>query len=408
LATAHASKNLCFIVTSYWAYGELAIAMDFASRARDGGHNALFVIPPSHESIVKQSGFDYMILLPKSKKINIRLLNAIEKTFRPDMVILSDFLNYVFCEAHYGLQSDDLAIFSGKIGAFDIYDFGSSQGKVDTYGFLARNMQQLSVDRYDVLLQPCPVNHTSGKAGKIFRYKLFGTLRACSEEERSDSREKLGIAKKEKLVLLTSAIWQQQYRLYEDIAPFIRACNKNTEAILRALGPEYKIVSVGAQSLFTEGAPDNFRHFDKLPPARFREVAASCDVCVSNNYISTSMARAVLEGIPVLLLSNSIVKSESKEQWLRYDGRQLPAILDECRRAYPFRMFPVGWYGFLKDIVKNNPFYSLMMHAELFHTEDAVERIERLASGSSDFSLKRKSYIDRLENLPGIEEVFSI
>ncbi|MCU0285179.1 MAG: DUF6365 family protein, partial [Acidobacteria bacterium] len=124
-------KVICFIVTSFWAYGELTIAVDFALRAKKAGYEPVFLIPPSHEAIIKQNNIQYLTLIPGARKLNVILLNEIKTKYEPAAVVLADFLNYLFCERHYGLTIDDLAIFPGKIGAFDIYNFETSQGRVD-------------------------------------------------------------------------------------------------------------------------------------------------------------------------------------------------------------------------------------------------------------------------------------
>ena len=44
-------RTVLFIVTSFWAYGELAIATEFARQMPGSGYRPLFLIPPSHRAI---------------------------------------------------------------------------------------------------------------------------------------------------------------------------------------------------------------------------------------------------------------------------------------------------------------------------------------------------------------------
>ena len=47
------SRTVLFIVTSFWAYGELAIATEFAGRMAGTGFRPLFLVPPTHREQVR-------------------------------------------------------------------------------------------------------------------------------------------------------------------------------------------------------------------------------------------------------------------------------------------------------------------------------------------------------------------
>lgn len=403
-------RTICFIVTSYWAYGELTIALEFARRLSLGKYKPLFLIPPSHEEILKQDRIDYLTLVPKSRKLNLILLHEIKNRYDPAAVVLADFFNYHFCERHYGLTVNDLEIFRGKLGTFDIYEFQTTGGRVDTYGFLAANMRGLTLEAYDFLLQPCPVNHFKKKNNKEFRYSLLETVSERTEEKKQATRNRLGIGKDEKIILTTSAIWQKRYRLYEEIVPFIEACHRTMETVFEGLPGNVRVISVGSQVLFTDRRKDNFTHYDKLLPDRFRSIVEAADLYISNNYISTSMVKIVLSGVPTLLVQNSILKRKGTVTWFKYKNRKLPGILENCPVVYPFRMFPPGWYRFLKHIVTGNPFYSLMEHSELFTPAAMKKQILELLSLTwpSRLDEKRKAYLENLEKLPSVAKDFVI
>jgi len=334
------------------------------------------------------------------------LLNEIKLTYNPAAVVLADFLNYHFCERHYGLTVDDLAIFPGKIGAFDIYDFEATRGGVDTYGFYAKNMKNLSLGSYEFLLQPCPVNHFEKKKEKEFRYNLFSQLESRTKEEKESARRSLGITGDQKILLITSAIWQQKYRAYKDIVPFVTACNKMLEDVLDTLPENIRVISIGHQTLYPDRETDRFTHYDKMLPDQFRKVTSAADLYVSNNYISTSMIKMVLSGIPTLLIQNSIFKKNGAVKWYKYKNRDIPGILDQCPVAYPFRLFPVGWYRFLHGIVKNNPFFSLILQAELFAAQELREKILKIMENQEMFDERRNAYLESLNKLPSIEKDF--
>ncbi|GAA0121928.1 MAG: hypothetical protein KID00_11145 [Clostridium argentinense] len=75
--------NVAFIVTSYWAYGELLIALQFAKRIKKHGFSPYFFVPPSHEKVLKEEDILYSILFPKLGKINHILLQDYENKYKP-------------------------------------------------------------------------------------------------------------------------------------------------------------------------------------------------------------------------------------------------------------------------------------------------------------------------------------
>jgi hypothetical protein len=399
------SRRACYIVTSFWAHGELHMALDLAVRQRAAGVEPIFVIPPSHVDQTRARGIAYETLIPGSGKLNAMLLGDVWRRLRPDTVILADFLNYAFCERHYGLTAGDLAVFDAPISAFDIYDFGASGGRVDTYGFRAKNLSEASVAGYHRLLQPVPVVPPEPSDGeRIIRYPLFEELEPYTSAERDAAREALGFGPADRVVLVTSALWQHTHRPYRDVQPFLDACRRALDEILARLPATVVVVGAGGVGESVPGV----RRYTTLPAADFDRLTAACDLYVGNNYISTSMARMVLRGVPTLLLSSSVVKHpDGRYSWPGRAGAALPAALETVPRVYPFRMFPVGWHAFLRPLVAGNDFYRVMRHAELFEPDACVElAAAMLRGGDADRSASaRLGYLARLGKLPSAAEV---
>ena len=403
------TRYACYIVTSFWAYGELHMALDLAVRQRAAGIEPVFLIPPSHAELTRAKGIHYETLIPGSGKLNTMLLRDVQRRFRPGAVILADFLNFSFCERHYGLTLDDLDVFEAPVSTFDIYDFGQTSGRVDTYGFYARNMRGISVDRYHRLLQPSPiVPPDQPRNEQIIKYPLFEDLDRASDQARARARAELGFGERDRVVLVTSAMWQKMHRSYDEVLPFIDACKQALDEILARVARDAVIVSVGASGVGESREIPGLRQHGYLPAAEFDRIAAACDLYVSNNYISTSMGRLVLKGVPTLLIQNSISKHpDGGYVWFGREQTPLPPLLDQVARAYPFRMYPVGWHSFLRPVVARNDFYRIMRHAELFDVDGTVDLIETILSGGdadrSELVLER--YRAKIRKLPTAAEI---
>jgi hypothetical protein len=399
----------CYIVTSFWAYGELNIALDLARRQRAVGIEPVFLIPPSHVELSTAKGIRSETLIPGSGKLNVMLMRDVQRRFRPKAVILADFLNYSFCERHYGLTLDDLDVFESPVSTFDLYDFGQTGGRVDTYGFYAKNMRDISVDRYHHLLQPSPiVPPDPPRNNQIIKYPLFEDLGRASARERDEARRHLGFGPRDRVILVTSALWQKMHRSHDAVQPFIAACGKALDEILARVSRDAVVVSVGGSGVGESREIPGLRQYGHLPADEFDRVAAACDLYVSNNYISTSMGRLVLKGVPTLLIQNSISRHPDGEYvWFGRSDRALPPLLESVGRAYPFRMYPVGWHSFLRPVVERNDFYRIMRHTELFDIDGSAALIEAILR---DEDARRSEHVweryrAQLQQLPTAAEI---
>ena len=396
--------RLLFIVTSFWAYGELQIAMDFATGMKNAGNAVQFLIPPSHTKKVESKGFSYQVLIPNAGKLNRILFQDIELTYQPTHIVLSDFLNYAFCERHYGVTEKDITLYSGLIGTFDLYDFALAGKQVDTYGFRAKEMAKLNIDSYDFLLQPCPVNQTdSKKNANIFRYRMFQDICPRTEEEKEKARTFFKIAEEEKIILMTGAVWQSSFRPYAKVKQIVETVDNAVLKLIEGLPKTYKIYWIGPRCSPFSNKDNRIKQIDSLPAEQFEMLADAADVFLSMNYISTSMVRAALHGIPVVLLGNSFVKRDGK-QW-SLENRKNNSIVAGMEEVYPFRMFPVGWYSFLKPTVQKNSFYQLTKCTEIFETTNVIETVKQMACMNFEqCQFRLENYKQKWNLLPTVQE----
>jgi len=369
-------RHFLFIVTSFWAFGELQIASDFASELIRLGAKVLFLIPPSHVRKIRTQSIPYRTLIPQGVTINRIILRDIEESFSPDYIILSDFLNYSFCHKHYGLTLSDLSVFSGSIGAFDLYNFASTRGKIDTYGFRAKEMSQLSLSDYAFLLQPCPVNIPAlSEVNNNLRYRLFNSVSCRSEADIARSRDSLKMKPSEKLIVMTGAVWQSSFRPYANVHKMVSAIDGVIIQMLQNLPDYVKTLWIGPRRTDMPKGMPQIQQVDSLSQQEFESCVDGADVFISMNYISTSMIRAALRGVPVVLLGNSFLKRAGESRYVTSRNPE-PDILRDIDDVYPFRMFPVGWYSFLEPVVNGNPFYRLTKRAEVFDIQSVYETIE--------------------------------
>lgn len=407
--------NILFIVTSYWAYGELLIALQFAQELQKDGHKTYFLIPPTHKKIVQKNNIPYTELIPNVGAINRILMKDIEIRYKPEFIILSDFLNYNFCEKHYGINNKDLEIFSGKIGTFDNFDWKLERKMMDTYGFPSTTLRNVNVDNFGFRLNPCPIiNPNSIQGENKILYPLVGDYLNYNDKEKALNRNELGLPLNKKIILVTSAAWQQKYMEYKDVKSFVDFSDEIYFKIIQKCSKDNLIIYVGGDNKNLDDENSNIIKLDSLQPNLFDKYAASSDLFISRNITSTSLARLALSGIPCVSIINSI--SYKNEKLINNDIKfeiddGLLKEIQKLKLCYPFYMYPVGWFEFLKPVVENNQYYKIVHLLEQFNMDETINKIENLLR-SKDIKDKNAKEVEiyrkHLDMLPNPREIISL
>jgi hypothetical protein len=406
-------KTVLFIVTSFWAYGELAIATEFAGRMAGSGFRPLFLIPPTHRQQAAAAGLDHQVMIPGAGKINRIQLHDIQHVHRPALVVLADFMNFDFCDRHYGLHRGDLSVFDCPIGTFDDFSWGRPGAWLDTYGFKAKYEADITLDGLAFRLRPCPLNNPLDPAAEtdIHPYPLLGNVKDIAVTERNAVRRELGLTGNRPVVLVTGATWQRMHAAYPRVTAFVNACHTMLERLLSKLLGHADVLAVGPQLVFHDQAPAGFHPLGPVEPERFGRLLQAVDLHISNNIVSVSLHRLALRGIPSVVLMNSLRKDSGRLGW-EVPRPALSAfaqsVVDGVDYLYPCRMFPVGWYHFLRSLLAGNPFSDLVVPVETFDEEAAPAAIVPLLRPGPErdrLAGARETYLEALRKLPDVDSI---
>lgn len=371
--------KVLFIVTSYWAIGEMEIATQFA-KGLSNPQEVLFWVPRKHETYVQAKGFQTASLYFNMAKINKIMLKNIQDTFQPDFIVLSDYLNYVFCEKHYGLSLEDLDYFTGTIGGFDLYNQMENPRRMDTYGFQSKLI--VFDERIKFLLHPCPLldRNVTNTGKNRFAVSLVDNLSIRSEDEKEKAKKELGIQVGKKVILVTNAQWQSTYRKYERAVKFVEKAEQHFQAILEELSKDYHVVVIGKE---TE-EKSNIHYLPSVPPAVFDKYINATDLFLSRNIISTSFAKVILRGVQGVVLINS---SEEEE-------------------TYKCKMFPVGWYDYMAPLEPKSMYFQCFEQYEMFEQAGCIVKIKELLCKQQNHK-KLQEYHERLRKLKNAQDIFN-
>ncbi|SES84984.1 DUF6365 family protein [[Clostridium] polysaccharolyticum] len=368
--------RVAFIVTSYWAFGELLIAIQFAEELKNLQNRVLFIIPPTHKKNVEAKGFKYVTWIPKSRKFNQIILAEVEHSFCPEVVILSDFLNYSFADKHYGILREDLDIFGGKLATFDIYNWSLERKCMDTYGFVSPIPNKVDIKDYGAKILPCPLINPENKENELgYRYSVVHKLLDTSQKNKEELRKKYGFHVNEKIILVSYAKWQESHIQNEKVGHFIDFSGRLFDELIIQLSFYYTIICIGKE---TEGFRDysNIHCYDSMPAKQFDEYAMTADLYIGKNMTSTSMIRLALSEIMCVNIINSIVFPHKIEE-KSFGNFNYAAELEDIH-MYKYMMLPVGWYEFLKPVFQNNPYADIVCMREQFKMNETMEVIHEL------------------------------
>jgi hypothetical protein len=184
------------------------------------------------------------------------------------------------------------------------------------------------------------------------------------------------------------------------------------EQLLERLLPYADVLAVGPQLVFHDRVPDGFHPLGQVEPERFRRLIQAVDLHISNNIVSVSLHRLALRGIPSVVLMNSLNKRGGKLRWEIDDPPQLTeyaqGVVDGIDYLYPCRMFPVGWYHFLRSLLAGNPFTDVVEHVETFDETAALQAIVPLLGDGPQrtrHAEAREAYLEALRKLPEVDTI---
>jgi hypothetical protein len=232
--------------------------------------------------------------------------------------------------------------------------------------------------------------------------------------ERAAVRSELGLAKNRPVVLVTGATWQRMHAAYPKVTAFVNACHAMLERLLATLLEHADVLAVGPQLVFGDQAPAGFHALGPVPPDQFRRLIQAVDLHISNNVVSVSLHRLALRGIPSVVMMNSLHKRSGELRWELDQPLELSeiaqSVIDGVDYLYPYRMFPVGWYQFLRSLLAGNPFSDVITQVETFDERAALAAILPLLGPGPErdgLELAREKYLEALRKLPEVDSILN-
>lgn len=400
--------KMLFLAPSRLSRGDAAIAADLArqmpgKRVQVGFVSSAESLPQLHDL-----GMPTLPLTGATPQENLAILDRVVRGFRPNLVIAADaFAVNESCDWS-GLTVELLRErYDCPVGSIDRLGWAAANYTADFYGGARVTLPRL-LDGCDLVIRTCPPHAPvpGEAAGPAVLYAALhpgglrdGGLRRAAVDDVAVARtDQETAATGRPVVFIANSEWEyRNVRHSVSVGRLIEALPRVLHSHLAALGRPVHVVHVGPREWrFPTADGIEYRHFSRLPYAMFHARLASADLFVTTNTLSATLGRAVLAGVPSLVLQNrSTVAEGAGPGWLTRAASGLG-------RAYPFRVAPLGWYDLLEPLLSGNPYRDCFATEEIFDGEAVRARMSALLDGGPEGTRLRERQEDFRERLAGL------
>jgi hypothetical protein len=390
--------RVLFLAPSRLARGDASIAADLARALPRSRFQVGFVAAPEAVSQLHDVGLPTLPLAGDTPDANLAILDRIVRGFDPRWLVLADAFAVHQSRAWSGLTVELLRERYGcPIASIDRLGWQAADYTVDCYGGRRVRLPRL-LDGCDLVIQPGPPHRIgAGSPGVAVTALHRGGLRDGGPP--ADDRA----AETRPMVFLVNSPWEYRNRLRSlPAAQLIDALPRIVHSHLAALNRPLRVIHVGPRPWhFPPADHIEYRHFSRMPYAMFQDRLGSASLFLTTNTLSTTLAQAVLAGVPALLLDNhEPVGPDHRPGWL-IDCAPL------LRTAYPFRVAPLGWHELLTPLLSGNEYQRCFATAGLFDRPAVLRALTGLlddASVRTRLRHRQRAYGERLADLPAVGE----
>jgi hypothetical protein len=391
-----------FIALSAKGYGETILGIRVARELQSRGDSCFFLIYESGMSLLVDTPFQHMKISEHATALlKIAMLVLFEK-IKPDSLILSDYFTAALAFDRAGIDPAILKRFGIPIGAIDTWDLQRSGTAIDVFGGERRHFKDW-IGLLDYRLIPVPIARPDGNPDGPY-YCCLPEPMELSQKIRRHIRRDFGIGENERAILFCTSNWQHSLFSNENANRLAQFLPSLLGIYLNELGPRIHFIHVGPFA-YPSRVAARYHWLPPLPPDRFNMLLGSVDLLVTANASSTTIAKALVSGVPSVVLMNSRSLS-SLDELRQQTGSDVPAgiagWLRDAAPIFPFSMWPLGYYEFLKPLLSKNEYCEVVPLLEILEQDSTLDSVNALVFDSP----RRRLHIDRqLEYVKGLRRL---
>ena len=339
------------------------------------------------------------------------LIDDFVRTVRPDAIVLAEYLNYTHVmSAHFRLNPWFIESYGVPVIPIDLWELERTGFAADLCGGRALAISPHIKDM-DCYLSPVPMARPVPDSRRAIPFRVAEPADLTGPvTSREDTRRELGLGPSDRLVMLVMSSWQlpdvgaagrrqAASRVPELLAHYLRQLPDDARFLLTGAAPEWSRLLPMARTL----------QLPPCSPSRFGELLRAADLMLSLNLSAFTMVRAVLSGTPVMLVTNQFSVTEPGQAGDVAD--QLGGMSDFARRwlaesvpLHPFRIWPMGFHGFLDSLLAGNPYLSAFTVAELLDEPAVLGGLRGLLYDQEERDRSRVRRADYLSEIAAVAD----
>lgn len=389
------------IALSTKGYGETILGLQLSEWLRRSGDEVHFLVHPGSERIVRSAGFPLTTISDHVGSFMPLYIEEIIRSTRIDRLLLADYFTTDLWLAQNGLDVEALTDFGLPMTAIDTWHMDKSGDQIDIYWGKTRSICDWR-ERNAQLIQPVPIAGADAPGAYCC---LPPGITAATAAQIADVRSRYGLCPDDRLVLFCTARWQQTRYSCRHAQRISETLPDLIAHYIRQQGPTTKVMHIGPQS-YELDLQGQYFWVDQIPQSEFVRILGAADLLLTANVSSTTIARAMAMDVPVLALVNSHAL-DVEDDTATLPFLPLTSTIADWISAnlpiYPFLMWPVGYYDFLKPLIPGNAYFDAIAIEEIFDepaTSSALSALLFDRPVRSDRVDRQRRYIASLELLP--------
>jgi hypothetical protein len=392
-------RTLLFVAAQKAPFGEALLGVRIAHALHARGDRIAVLAGESLSVLTEATPFQ-VIKLRNLDALDKQIANA-AAAVRADAIVLLDATSTYMLLKTQHTDPNFLRTAARPVIGLDVWNVKKT-GLVWDLGDVTYDHSPHSLDVTRRLI-PLPFAGPTGVEGL---YDALPPPCQLDAEQREDVRADFGVGDNDRLLLLTSALWQQpSLQPHENGRRLAAVFPSLVGELIGRLGEEVRVVHVGPEPYAMPALGDRYTWLPQRSPARFAKILGASDLLVSFNFSATTIMSAIASGVPVLLGINSHAGG-AEEIAARLPSRPsgpLHAWLEKAAPLPAFRVWPLGFYRYLAPLARDNPYTTALHTREVLEERLFVESMRRLLfddKARAELREKQAAYRRRVAQLP--------
>lgn len=331
--------------------------------------------------------------------------------FAPASIILSDYFSNANVLDTWGVAAARLLFRNVPTFTLDVWNCAETGFEADVFGNGVRQIgpgpTQERLEHFASMhkLQPVPII-AAARGDATFCSLPSTDCPGMSGQQHV--RDAFGLDESSRAVLFCTAHWQHGH--YAE-APKARTLAETVPRLLAEyvarLGKQVHLLHVGPRGFALQDIlPGRYHWSPALPPQEFDQLVSEVDLLVTANISSTTIGKAMVYEVPVVVLQNRVLASSREEAEGQMEQAASPRLGEWLKWSvplYPFALWPLGYHRFVAPLLEDNPYMRAVEVVEMLDERRVEGTLHGLLfdrTARAELAHRQAAYLSHVRSLP--------